>query len=139
MTNSEVIQNGKPPALPFPAMGISLCMIVKNEEDSIEATLESVRSAVDEITIADTDRADSTIRRARRFQPKTIDFKWIDSFANVRNQALAEARHPWVLDLDANERIARYDLPKLTEHAKAALPNLEAWPKTVERIREKLN
>jgi tetratricopeptide (TPR) repeat protein len=96
-------------------MSISLCMIVKNEEDWIEGALESVRSAVDEIIIADTGCTDSTIRRAARFSPKVVNFQWTDSFAEARNRTLAEARHPWVLVLDADERIAARDLPLLAD------------------------
>ncbi len=86
-------------------------MIVKNEEDWIENALSSVRSVVDEIIIADTGSTDRTLERAKRFSAKVIHFKWNDSFADARNFALAEARHPWILVLDADECIARRDLP----------------------------
>ena len=96
-------------------MGISLCMIVKNEEDWIENALGSVRSVVDEIIIADTGSTDHTIERAARFSPKVLHFKWTDSFADARNYTLAEARHPWILVLDADECIAARDLPVIKE------------------------
>src|SRR6187399_2554271 len=96
-------------------MGISLCMIVKNEEDWIENALDSVRSVVDEIIIADTGSTDRTIELAGRFSPKVLHFKWTDSFADARNFTLAEARHPWILVLDADECIAARDLPLIQE------------------------
>lgn len=99
-------------------MGISLCMIVKNEEDWIEGALDSVRSVVDEIIIADTGCTDRTIERASRFDPKIVHFKWTDSFADARNFTLAEARHPWILVLDADERIAAQDLPLIRDAIK---------------------
>ncbi|MDF2868767.1 MAG: hypothetical protein K0R05_342 [Anaerocolumna sp.] len=37
---------------------VSLCMIVKNEEEYIEACLESVKNLVDEIIILDTGSTD---------------------------------------------------------------------------------
>ena len=37
-------------------MPLSLCMIVKNEEDVLPRCLDSVKDAVDEIVIVDTDR-----------------------------------------------------------------------------------
>ena len=86
-------------------------MIVKNEEDWIEGALDSVKSVVDEIIIADTGCTDRTIERVQRFSPKVLHFKWTDSFAEARNFTLAEARHPWILVLDADERIADRDLP----------------------------
>jgi len=94
-------------------MGISLCMIVKNEEDWIANAIGSVRSVVDEIIIADTGSTDRTLERVRPFSPKVIDFKWTDSFADARNASLAEARHPWILVLDADECISARDLPAI--------------------------
>src|SRR5882672_3933667 len=99
-------------------MGISLCMIVKNEEDWIENALDSVRSVVDEIILADTGSTDRTLERATRFSPKVLHFKWTDSFADARNFTLAEARHPWILVLDADECVAARDLPLIQEAAK---------------------
>ncbi len=95
-------------------------MIVKNEEDWIEGALESVNSVVDEIIIADTGCTDRTIERTLRFSPKIIDFKWTDDFGEARNRTLAEARHPWILVLDADERIAARDLPLLKDAAQQA-------------------
>jgi tetratricopeptide (TPR) repeat protein len=108
-------RDGTPSALLQCEMGISLCMIVKNEEDWIENALDSVRSVVDEIIIADTGSTDRTLERAARFSPKVLHFKWTDSFAEARNFTLAEARHPWIMVLDADECIAVKDLSRLKE------------------------
>ncbi len=100
---------------PTPVMGISLCMIVKNEEDWIEGAIQSVRSIVDEVIIADTGCTDSTLDRIRQFDPKIINFPWTDHFADARNATLAQARQPWILVLDADERLASQDLIKVVE------------------------
>src|SRR4029078_8036943 len=96
-------------------MRISLCMIIKNEEDWIENALGRVRSVVDEIIIADTGSTDRTLHRAAQFSPKVLHFKWKDIFADARTFTLAEARHPWILVLDADECIAARDLPLIEE------------------------
>ena len=46
---------------------ISLCMIVKNEEDTIARCLESVKDIVDEINIVDTGSTDQTKEVLRRY------------------------------------------------------------------------
>src|SRR4051812_34048398 len=115
MTRLAPFSFGPRGALKHGVMGISLCMIVKNEEDWIENALGSVRSVVDEIIIADTGSTDRTIERAARFLPKVLHFKWTDSFADARNFTLAEARHPWILVLDADECIAARDLHLIRE------------------------
>src|SRR5207247_4992774 len=42
-------------------MGISLCMIVRNEEDWVEGAVQSVRSIVNEVIIVDTGPTDATL------------------------------------------------------------------------------
>ena len=96
-------------------MGISLCMIVKNEEDWIEGAVQSVRSIVNQVIIVDTGSTDSTPRRIAALADKTLNLQWKDSFGDARNVSLAEAGEPWILVLDADERIASKDLPLLRE------------------------
>src|SRR5438132_639417 len=96
-------------------MGISLCMIVKNEEDWVAGAVESVRSIVDEVIIVDTGSTDSTPDRVRALGAKTLNLQWTDSFAEARNVSVAQAREPWILVLDADERIAAQDLPYIKD------------------------
>src|SRR6516162_3345651 len=98
-------------------MGISLCMIVKNEEDWIVGAVESVRSIVNEVIIVDTGSTDSTLGRIAAIGAKILKLRWKDSFASARNISLAEATEPWILVLDADERIARRDLPYIKDAA----------------------
>ena len=64
---------------------ISLCLIVKDEEDVLYRCLESVANIVDEIIVVDTGSSDGTKEIAQKFQAKIYDFKWIDDFAAARN------------------------------------------------------
>lgn len=83
--------------------GISLCMIVKDEEDGLRSCLESVRGIVDEIIIVDTGSADDTLRIAALYGAKIIRAEWNGDFAAARNQSLTAATQPWILVLDADE------------------------------------
>ena len=44
---------------------VSLCMIVKNEEENLPRCLESIKDVVDEIIIVDTGSNDSTVQIAK--------------------------------------------------------------------------
>src|SRR5881397_2153404 len=103
--------------LPLPPrrMGISLCMIVKNEQDWIAKAVESVRSIVNEVIIVDTGSTDSTPAQAEALGATLLKSQWEDSFAQARNLSLAAAGEPWILVLDADERIAACDLPYIKE------------------------
>jgi tetratricopeptide (TPR) repeat protein len=100
-------------------MGISLCIIVKNEEDWIEGAVQSVRSIVSEVIIADTGSTDSTPSRVNTLADKFLKLPWTDSFAEARNATLLRASEPWILVLDADERIAPRDLPVIANAVKA--------------------
>jgi glycosyltransferase involved in cell wall biosynthesis len=85
--------------------GISLCMIVKNEEKYLAGCLESVKNLVDEMIIVDTGSIDKTVEIAESFGAHVKYFEWINDFAAARNISIEDAKHEWILYLDADERI----------------------------------
>ena len=70
---------------------ISLCMIVKDEEDVLARCLESAADTADEIIIVDTGSADATKEIARRYTDKVYDFAWTDDFSAARNFSFSKA------------------------------------------------
>lgn len=92
---------------------VSLCMIVKNEEDVLERCLNSVHGAVDEIIIADTGSADRTKEIAARFTDKLYDFVWEDDFSAARNFSYSHATMDYIMWLDADDIILPEDRNKL--------------------------
>ncbi|WP_217363762.1 glycosyltransferase [Paenibacillus sp. DCT19] len=84
-------------------MGISLCMIVKDEAQHLERCLNAVRNVVDEIIVVDTGSTDDTPDIARRYGAIVMRAAWSGDFARARNQSLALATNPWILVLDADE------------------------------------
>ena len=84
---------------------LSLCMIVKNEARFLPDCLASVRGLVREIIIMDTGSTDNTIDIARQFGARVYSIPWENDFAKARNAALRKATQPWILYLDADERL----------------------------------
>lgn len=94
----------RPPAdWPQKPAGISLCMIVKNEERFLAQCLESIKDFVDEINIVDTGSTDRTIEIARSYGARVEEHAWRNDFAWARNRALDMATKRWILQLDADE------------------------------------
>ncbi|MFD0670319.1 glycosyltransferase [Cohnella sp. GCM10027633] len=92
---------------------ISLCMIVKNEEDSLPRCLKSVEGVADEIVIVDTGSTDRTKEIAAGFGAVVRDFVWIDHFAAARNYAFSLATKQYQLWLDADDVFEAPDREKL--------------------------
>lgn len=94
-------------------MSVSLCMIVKNEEESLPRCLNSVRDFVDEMIIVDTGSTDKTVEIAKCFGAKTYYFAWNDNFSDARNYSLSKATKDWILIMDADDEFEREDKWKL--------------------------
>jgi predicted O-linked N-acetylglucosamine transferase (SPINDLY family)/GT2 family glycosyltransferase len=92
---------------------VSLCMIVKNEEENLPACLGSAADLVDEIVVVDTGSSDHTKEVAARFGAKIVDFPWVDSFAAARNESLRHATGKWIFWLDADDRLDEENRQKL--------------------------
>ena len=93
---------------------ISLCMIVKNEENVLERCLNSVREFVDEIIIVDTGSIDSTRDIARKYTDKIYSFEWIHDFSAARNESIGYATSDYILVLDADEYLeSGHELQKI--------------------------
>lgn len=92
---------------------ISLCLIVKNEEETLGRCLDSIKDALDEIIIVDTGSTDTTKEIARKYTTKVYDFVWIDNFGAARNFAFSHATQDYIMWLDADDVLLASDLQKL--------------------------
>ena len=92
---------------------ISLCMIVKDEEENLKDCLNSVKTLVDEMIIVDTGSTDSTKAIANNLGAKVYDYSWQDNFAEARNYALKFVQTDWVLILDADEVLIPTIIPHI--------------------------
>ncbi|ANE47644.1 hypothetical protein SY83_16655 [Paenibacillus swuensis] len=88
---------------------VSLCMIVKNEENILPRCLESVCDVVDELIIVDTGSTDQTVEVAKRYGARVFEFEWIDDFAAARNYAFQQATQEYILWLDADDYLKEKD------------------------------
>ena len=83
---------------------ISALLIVYNEITHIDEAIENVNFA-DEIIVIDSYSTDGTFEKLKKFpNVKTIQRRF-KNFANQRNFAIKQAKHKWVLFIDADERI----------------------------------
>lgn len=105
---------------------ISLSMIVKNEEKTLERCLGSIAGIPDEIIIIDTGSEDRTKEIARTFTSQVFDFEWIDDFSAARNYSFERAAMDYILWLDADDILLPEDRSKLLTLKDSLAPNIDA-------------
>jgi len=107
------------------AITISLCMIVKNEEENLGRCLKSVRGVFDEINIVDTGSTDGTIAVAKQFTDRIFHFDWINDFAAARNFSFSKATMDYIFWLDADDVVTTVNRYKLIELKRTLDTNID--------------
>lgn len=90
---------------------ISVCMVVKNELETLPEAYRSVVDHVDEIVIVDTGSTDGTQYYAKHlpkvvFAEKDFTINGEFHFSEARNYAMSLASGDWLMTLDADDRVA---------------------------------
>ena len=100
-------------AKPATGLKLSLCMIVKDEEEMLPRCLAAAKPAVDEMIVVDTGSSDRTVEIAESFGARVIHHEWTGSFSDARNVSLDAATGDWVIYLDADEVLVEEDAERL--------------------------
>ena len=94
---------------------VSVVILARNEETRITDCLESVRWA-DELLVIDDGSTDRTTEIAQAMGARVLSRR-MDVEGRHRNWAHAQAKRPWVLSLDADERVT----PELSQEIRQLL------------------
>jgi hypothetical protein len=93
---------------------IAACLIVKNEVQTVERCLRSLRPFVDEVNVYDTGSTDGTLELLARLSAadagaplRVVHGEWRDDFAWAREQsfAMASDEAEWLLWTDADDEV----------------------------------
>ena len=103
-------------------MNISVLIPALNEGRNLEACLASVAWS-DDIVVVDSWSVDATAEIARTGGARLVEFDWDGQLPKKKNWALANVKwkHPWVLILDADERVT----PELAEEMRTTVGTTE--------------
>ncbi len=83
---------------------LSVAIITKDEEDNLPRCLSSVAFAA-QIVVVDSGSGDNTVRIARDFGCEVYEEPWRGGFGAQKQFAIDRCRQPWILVLDADERL----------------------------------
>lgn len=84
-------------------MTLSVCLIVRNEEEVLARCLECVKKFADEIIVVDSGSTDKTIEIAASYTDKIYHFEWQYDFSAARNFAFSKATCDYVMWVDADD------------------------------------
>ncbi|MBI3096138.1 MAG: glycosyltransferase family 2 protein [Rhodocyclales bacterium] len=102
---------------------LSAVLITRNAAAQLDACLASV-AFCDEVVVVDCASEDATAAIAERHGARVIQSAW-RGFGPQKQFAVEQAKHDWVLCIDADERVS----DRLRESIRAALPapTFQAW------------
>lgn len=106
-------------------ISISVCMIVKNEENVLERCLTSLAPIADEIIIVDTGSVDKTKEIAYKFTDKVYDYIWMNDFSAARNYSFEKATMEYIYIADADEVLDEANLIKFQYLKECLLPEID--------------
>ncbi|MES2789462.1 MAG: glycosyltransferase [Planctomycetota bacterium] len=84
---------------------VSLCMIVRNNAETIGPCLMSIQPWVDEMWVVDTGSTDGTPDICRTMGAQVRHWPWCDDFSAARNESLKEATGDWIFWMDSDDTI----------------------------------
>src|SRR5262245_41002255 len=83
---------------------VSVIVLTKNEEANLGGCLDSLKWAA-QVVVVDSQSTDKTVKIARAKKAQVFINPW-PGYTAQRNFALSKCRQPWVLSVDADERVA---------------------------------
>lgn len=109
---------------------LSVILITRNEAHNLEACLKSLQGLADEIVVVDTRSSDETVAIAQRFGATVSQPDDWPGFGPQKNRALALATRPWILSIDADERVT----PELAAEIQQAMARNDFAAYTMGRL-----
>jgi (heptosyl)LPS beta-1,4-glucosyltransferase len=85
---------------------LSVVLAVFNEEKNLEACLSSIKEIAQEIVIVDGSSTDQTVAIAKKFGARVLITDNPPIFHINKQKAIDMAKHDWILQLDADERVS---------------------------------
>ncbi len=100
------------------AVSITGAIITHNEESHIAEAISSL-SCCDEVLVVDSGSTDRTREIAERCGARVLTRSW-DGYSRQKNFAAEQARHDWILSLDADERLSAELASEIAQWKRAA-------------------
>lgn len=95
------------------APDLTLCLIVKDEQNNLLDCISSFKGLYSNLIITDTGSTDATVLLERNLGAEVNEYRWRDDFSAARNYCMAHVRTKWTMMVDADDRISANDRDNL--------------------------
>ena len=85
---------------------LTVVMIVRDEQETLAASVESVRTIADEILVVDLGSTDRTTEIALELGVMVNHYGWENDYSAARSHSLRQAEGDWVLWQEAGEQLS---------------------------------
>ena len=102
------------------APALSALVVIHNEEENLPGCLDSLAFA-DEILVVLDRCTDGSKAICDRYKAKTLEGAW-EIEHDRRNDGINACAHPWILEIDADERVTPELAQEIRERIKSATP-----------------
>ncbi|GAA3949062.1 glycosyltransferase family 2 protein [Hymenobacter algoricola] len=110
-------------------VSLSVVVITFNEEANIGRCLAAVAAVADEVLVVDSCSTDRTVEICRQYGARVVQHAF-EGYVEQKNFATAQARHDYVLQLDADEVLT----PELQQSIRAAKADWQHAGYTLARL-----
>jgi len=101
---------------------ISACLVIRNEEKLLPRCLDSIKDIADEIIIVhDGECDDGSLEIAKKYNSQIFIQPLVGEAEYHRPFTFEKSRHPWILQIDADEYIDKNDGKKIKELVKSEI------------------
>jgi glycosyltransferase involved in cell wall biosynthesis len=107
--------------------GVTVLIPCKDEARNIRACVESARSIADEVLVADSGSTDATLAIVEELGGCRVITREFVGYADFKNWAIPQASHPWILLLDADERVSRELAAEIGALRRGPLPDVDGF------------
>lgn len=113
---------------------LSVALATYNEENNLEACLNSVKDIADEIIIVDGSSVDSTVEIAKKYKAKIVVADNPPNFHINKQKALDLCTGQWILQLDADEIVTEELRKEIVKIIQMSQEEIEEYQKKIPNL-----
>lgn len=107
---------------------LSVLYVIRNEQDTLEKSLNSIKPIADEIVIVDTGSFDRSLQICRKFSyTRIFSHAWVHDYSKTKNYGISQCKGDWILCMDGDEMLDPASASAIKTAVNNAKPNIAGF------------